>query len=90
MMVMFTWDNQGVKVLITSLYHSDIIAINSTSSLVNAKIRICQLPEAHVLEGAKLRIVTVIIRISVLISYKIGRGTSNIMIFLVNVHYVKG
>ena len=59
MMVMFTWDYQGVKVLITSLYHSAIIAINSTISLVKAQIGICQVPVANVLDGRKLRTVNV-------------------------------
>ena len=55
-MVMFTWDYQGVNVLIT---YFDIIAISSTISLLNAWIMICQLPVENVLDAIKLRIVTV-------------------------------
>ena len=83
-MFMFTWDYQGVKVLITYLYHSAIIAIITTISLVNGLIRICQLPMANVLDGTKLNFVTVTLWTSVLIANKIVRDTSNIMLFLVN------
>ena len=83
-MVMFTWDYQGVKVLITSLYQSAIIAISSTISLVNAQITICQLPVANELDGTKLRIATVTLKRSVLIAFKIVNETSNIMFLLVN------
>ena len=43
-MIMFTCDYQCEKVLIISLYHSAIIAINSTISLANAQIMIFLLP----------------------------------------------
>ena len=52
-MVMFTWDYHDVKVLITSLYHSAIIATSSTISLTSAQIRICQLPVTNVPDGTK-------------------------------------
>ena len=55
-MVMFTWDYQGVKVLITSLYHSAMIATSSTISLMNAQIKICQLPVGKVPDGTKQRL----------------------------------
>ena len=52
-------DYQGVKVSTTSLYHCAITAISSAIWLVNAQIRICQLPVLNVLDATKLRIVTV-------------------------------
>ena len=55
MMAVFTWDYQGVIYLMTSLNYSAIIATSLVISLMNAQIRICQLPVANVLNGAKQR-----------------------------------
>ena len=84
MVLMFTCDYEGVKVLITSLYHSAVISLSSSISLTVAQIRICQLPLANVLDGTKLRIASVTLWRRVLLAYKIVGETSNIMLFLVN------
>ena len=68
MMNRFTWEYQGVKVLITSLYLSAITAINSTILLMNYHIKISQLPVTNVMDGIKLRIITVILLRSVLVA----------------------
>ena len=81
MMVIFTWNYQGVKVLITSLYHSVIIATSSIISLMNGLVKICQLPVTNVRDDTKQMIVTVTLWRSVWIAYKIVRETSNIMFF---------
>ena len=80
----------GVKGFITSSYHSVVIAIITTISLVNAQIKICQHTVGNVMDGTKLKIVTVTLWRSVLIVYKIMRETSNIMHFLGSLPYCKG
>ena len=45
--------------MIISLYHSTIIAIRSIISLVNAQIKIGQVPVTNVLDVKKLRIINV-------------------------------
>ena len=49
------------KIFITFLYHSAIIALSSTIALVNAQLKIYQLPVAIVLDATKLSILTVTI-----------------------------